>query len=110
MDLGFALSAIIINKQKLAVIVGPEFMFQSIALSKIKVATGDKELTRQLLISFAPGVKATAYIGNQLTANLEYSACLKSNVEYDDYSNYPSQTQSTAINVKLLRLGIGLRF
>ena len=109
MDVGMVVSAILINKHTFSVIVGPELMSESIYLSTLKLKTGDIGMRDQILTSFATGIKASAYIGERLIVNLEYSDCLKSNVSYEAIS-VNSPTISTPINLNLLRVGVGCRF
>ena len=109
MDLGIVVSGILINKHKLAVIIGPELMFQSMYLSSIKLNAGDPNGRDDLFLSFAPGIKASAFVGDKLIVTIEYSHCLKSEVSYDDLS-YGSHSFTTPINVRLLRAGVGFRF
>ena len=98
MNIGIAVSGIIINQHKLAVIVGPELMFQSMFLSSLKLKAGDTNGRDKVFSSFAPGIKASAFIGDKLMVNLEYSHSLKSEVSFDDYSN-TLQTFNIPINV-----------
>ncbi len=108
-DIGLVLSAIIINQHRVSVILGPELMLQSMYLPSPTVTSVDASWRESLLLSFAPGAKASAYIGDQLILNLEYSYCLQSEVTYADYGSYNGKTIVTPISLKILRVGVGLR-
>ena len=109
LQFGLGLSGIVINKRKFAMILGPELMYQSMFLSDMKLKVGDAALRETVVLTFAPGLKATAYVGDRLKLDVEYSNSLKKNISYEDY-DYTIATINTPISLKYLRIGAGFRF
>lgn len=107
-SVGTSVSYIILNQRKIALTVGPEIMYHSVVLSDVSSFSSSTTYRSNFTSEMAGGIKARAYIGFGLTAQVGYIYGFRRSLTYET-DLYSGVTATVPMSLSMIRMGVGYR-